>query len=335
MEKVVFRCAFAAALLAASLDAKTVAIVPITGKQQMFFDPSGYPDGIAHPFCALREALEQEGYDVVFSEFGENSENATAVVVFNESYPELLDNLSKLPKERCLLFLFDPPVILPRSYHDDIPKYFGKIFTQFDDFVDGETFFKFHYPQPRLTVIDNVPSFSEKKLSTFIASNLSYPRPKENYTTRRELVSHFMRKFRPDFDLYGTHWEPYPSTVIPSKWEVIKNYRFCFCYENMRDQQGYITEKIFDAMVAGAVPIYFGATNIETYIPKSCFIDRRDFASLDHLYWFMKSMDETTYLGYRTAIQHYLASPEASPFSITHFINTILSALKEIEASLD
>ena len=41
----------------------------------------------------------------------------------------------------------------------------------------------------------------------------------------------------------------------------------------MRNVNGYVTEKIFDAFKAGCVPVYWGAENITKYVPAECFID--------------------------------------------------------------
>ena len=45
----------------------------------------------------------------------------------------------------------------------------------------------------------------------------------------------------------------------------------------MSDTPGYMTEKIWDSFKAKTVPVYWGASNIEEYVPKNCFIDYRDF----------------------------------------------------------
>ena len=66
---------------------------------------------------------------------------------------------------------------------------------------------------------------------------------------------------------------------IDRKIDVLKKYRFCICYENIKDVSGYVTEKIFDAFWAGCIPVYLGADNISDHVPKNCFISRRDFGS--------------------------------------------------------
>lgn len=41
----------------------------------------------------------------------------------------------------------------------------------------------------------------------------------------------------------------------------------------------YITDKIIDALIAGYFPIFLGANNINEYIPKICFFDKRKYGS--------------------------------------------------------
>ena len=46
----------------------------------------------------------------------------------------------------------------------------------------------------------------------------------------------------------------------------------------------YVTEKIYDALAAGCIPIYWGAPNIESFVPtKDSIIDYRDFMDPDKL----------------------------------------------------
>jgi hypothetical protein len=95
----------------------------------------------------------------------------------------------------------------------------------------------------------------------------------------------------------------------------------------VRDLPGYITEKIFDAMCAGCVPVYWGASNITDHIPAECFIDRRQFASHEELYTFMKGMSGKDYLRYQEAIRAFLSSPGVRPFSAEAFAETVVSVV--------
>ena len=56
------------------------------------------------------------------------------------------------------------------------------------------------------------------------------------------------------------------SSRADSKIDTLRRYKFCVAIENSADQH-YVTEKVYDALVAGCVPIYFGAPNVLEYVP--------------------------------------------------------------------
>lgn len=97
------------------------------------------------------------------------------------------------------------------------------------------------------------------------------------------------------FDAYGTipptnrpefrnKWKDHYRGAIPiwSKNTVLKDYRFSMAFENSRDPYyaaGWVTEKIYDCLGSGTIPIYWGASNITDIIPSEIFIDYREFES--------------------------------------------------------
>jgi alpha(1,3/1,4) fucosyltransferase len=67
---------------------------------------------------------------------------------------------------------------------------------------------------------------------------------------------------------------------VQNKGQFISNYKFTICFEN-ESYPRYTSEKIYDAMLANSVPIYWGNPLIhEEFNPKS-FINVHDFSSLD------------------------------------------------------
>ncbi len=227
-------------------------------------------------------------------------------------------DLSKLPKEKLVLFMWEPPVVLKGMYRSKILAHFEKVYTWDDDLVDNVKFFKFYYPN--LTpMLPSLPSFNERKLCTLVSSDLTSTHPLELYSERRKAIEYFESVGESGFEFYGKKWEEgvYSSYrgAPPDKLATIKNYRFSICYENMRDVKGYITEKIFDCFAAASIPVYWGASNITDTIPKECFIDRRDFSTLDELHAFLKAMTEEEYNGYVERIHAFLKSDQAQLYS--------------------
>ncbi len=62
------------------------------------------------------------------------------------------------------------------------------------------------------------------------------------------------------------------------KLRVFARYRFAFAFENA-SHPGYVTEKIFDCLQAGVVPLYWGAPDIGRDVAAGSFIDVSRFAS--------------------------------------------------------
>lgn len=63
-----------------------------------------------------------------------------------------------------------------------------------------------------------------------------------------------------------------------TKLDLIGGYRFTLAFENAIGHD-YVTEKFYDPLVAGSVPVYLGAPNVEAFAPGDrCFINAAAFA---------------------------------------------------------
>lgn len=84
-------------------------------------------------------------------------------------------------------------------------------------------------------------------------------------------------KGKMNLDLYGKGWPFGFGKEIPvgEKISVIREYPMYICDENMT-MEGYVTEKVIDCLVAGVIPLYTGAPNIEEYVPLNCMLTNRD-----------------------------------------------------------
>jgi hypothetical protein len=63
-----------------------------------------------------------------------------------------------------------------------------------------------------------------------------------------------------------------------TKIATLARYKFTLAFENSITRD-YVTEKFFDALVAGSVPVYLGAPNVAEFAPDDhCFINVADFS---------------------------------------------------------
>lgn len=75
------------------------------------------------------------------------------------------------------------------------------------------------------------------------------------------------------FDLYGRgDFEgPHFCGEIADKWDGLVDYRYSLAIENYSGPH-YFSEKLTDALLAWCMPIYWGCTNLEEYLPADSFV---------------------------------------------------------------
>ena len=250
---------------------------------------------------------------------------------------------------KTALLLFEPPCNSKRNWDLLEHQKFDIVFTWYPNLIDNLKYFRIYLPIPIPVRVesDKSLSFKDRKLLAGIISNKQSFHEQSLYKVKIELITH-LDQFHPhDFDLFGFDWNPslfrflhmwlkgsrmhyrkiknYRGTV-KSKWEIYAKYRFAICYENS-SVQGYVSEKIFDAMVYGCVPIYLGAPDILKYIPSSLFVDRREFQNNLELYDFLNSMSEKKHSEMVSAGLEFLSSDSAKKFFSPSFSKSIISKL--------
>ncbi len=316
------------------IEAKSVYVFPwwkIFSSDEEFFveNPAGGYASIAIP---LRDALNKLGHQLHAVSSLHDLYTADYVATFHypaDYEPQVMQCLESLPSEKLLLYIWETPIYMLSAYDKNRHQYFSKIFTWSDFWVDNVKYFKFVYPSLKAPMRRDLIPFNARKLCTLVAHCRTSSHYGELQTQRNNIVSFFERKHPQDFDVYGQWW---PSTYktyrgpAGNKLDLLNHYKFYICYENSAFS-GYITEKIFDCFYSGCIPVYLGAPDIDNYIPSSCYIDRRLFASDQDLYKFLKNMPEDLYQAYLANIQEFLKSDEAFLFSTEYFVHSFISAI--------
>jgi hypothetical protein len=170
-----------------------------------------------------------------------------------------------------------------------------------------------------------------------------HPAKGELYSWRRKMAQEFEQHCPEEFDLFGDGWGgqkiswcPFLhrkpnrchriesidlSAVERSSAKRIKlgNYKFVIASENYLGSQGYISEKIFDAILGGSVPVYLGEIKIADFVPKNSFIDASEFHSLEHLVKKLERMSEEEWQQIRSAGKAFLNSNEFQEFTNQKF----------------
>lgn len=177
--------------------------------------------------------------------------------------------------------------------------------------------------------------------------------PSDLYSERINTIRWYEKQAPGQFSLYGLGWEkstpaftlgsklkrsmsrlqtrlfgipPFPSFrgELKDKSTVLRRARFSYCYENSRDLSNYITEKIFDSLVNGCVPIYWGADNVLEHIPEGCFIDRRKFSNTEQVHQHLLSISAADHAQYQHNIWRFLHTDGAHKFGSEHFVKQVV-----------
>ena len=86
-------------------------------------------------------------------------------------------------------------------------------------------------------------------------------------------------------------------------------YKFAICYENT-DFPGYVTEKIFDSLAAGTIPIYYGSDYIKEILPKELYIDVKEFNSIHDVGEYINTFSADNYRVFHDTLIHFCKSKE-------------------------
>lgn len=139
----------------------------------------------------------------------------------------------------------------------------------------------------KMEIEEDLP-IQKKVTNCWIVSNWNENHYRVKYY---QLLSKFIT-----FNTYGAHFnnkqishEEYTSTVASCK--------FYLSFDNTREHPDYMTEKLFNAMMLGSVPVALGPPRqvYEKFIPGDAFVHVDDFSKLEKLAQYLQSMSEDEY----------------------------------------
>lgn len=244
----------------------------------------------------------------------------------------------KNQKQQSYLWQLESPISIIVPTPETYKQHFKKIFTYHKESCDNTqiiyTPIPYHYNNIKTDTFNQSKNILLTLVNTYYSGY--------NYELRNQTIRWFLENHPQDIYFYGKGWnefkEKLPSDLHPffdtqykgyvkDKIQTIASSKFTIAFENYRFDD-YVTEKIYDAMAAGSVPIYSGAPNIETYVPTACFIDYHQFNDMEKLYHFIKTMDDATYKTYLKCMKDFMTNPERHP---NHYKNVSKFILEHLD----
>lgn len=193
------------------------------------------------------------------------------VVVFN--LPFLLrsmdGDLEKQPGQIWVAWSYESEANYPWMLSDELKDIFDLWMTYHLDADIVLPYYDYTFKEKLLTP----PVEKQKDVCMFVSSNV-------NNSHRQEYLSELMEYIH--IDSYG-RWRRNSllneDKGYVSKLDVIKHYKFTIAFENAISPE-YVTEKFFDPLIVGSVPVYLGAPDVDKLVPgPHAYIDVRDYDS--------------------------------------------------------
>ena len=318
------------------------------------FDPNSRynSDGLLDSIILTKRKFLDHGIDLVA---GDNLKEGNFEFYLFTEIPK--NSIDLVNQSKSYLMLMETELIIPWNWNTESHKKFKKIFTWNDELIDNKRYYK--YNNGRSGTTDWVSFKERKKLCTLISGNKDVRHPLELYSLRKDFIEYFEDGKQQYFDFFGQGWDRYIFTgpkivralnrvlflqrllapkyktykgTVARKVDTLKYYKFSICFENGRDlPDGHISEKIFDSLAAGCVPIYYGAHNITDYVPENCFVDYRKFKSKDELFQFINEISEDKFTDYLLNIKTFMASTAYEKFTPEFNSNVLVNEiLKDI-----
>ncbi|MFT5295394.1 MAG: hypothetical protein ACI9YH_001408 [Colwellia sp.] len=292
-----------------------------------------------NPFSCLKSNLLKDNHSInTIDLYDGRYQNLDVILFFRIDYSVLYQALKSGFKGKMIYFAWEPPVVSKEHSAEQLVEFlnmFDSIMTWNDDLVNDDGFYKITFPQwfnINSKKYQNV-EFQNKKLLTNISMDKSSFHPDELYTARKNIIDYFESHSSENFDFYGMRWKTNTfknyKGICDDKIEVYSKYKFSVCFENMKDNKGYITEKLFDCFKAGIIPIYWGAPNVCDYIPEGCFINYERFKNVSEMYQYISQIDENQYNEFKRNISDFLASESIKVFEETFLRKQLLKVINK------
>lgn len=227
----------------------------------------------------------------------------------------------------------EPPTVTKINTEEGyklLKQIFPYILTWNENWIDNKSIFKRNIPFMFYENFGNV-KFEDRKLLTGVSGNKMSDYPDELYSKREEVYSFFEKHYPEHFTFYGAGWEkekhPCYGGKILDKSRAFHYYRFAICFENTKNVKGYITEKAFDCLCNGIIPVYAGADDIADYVPRECYIDYFSFKNDEELAKYLLQMKEEEYEERLEAIRQFLKTDIQDKFSGEQYARYMLEAV--------
>ncbi len=190
---------------------------------------------------------------------------------FRSSLPPLLQ---EIPQERIIFLLREPP--LPEVIAKNKINY--RLASQYCGYISGpDRLAPIPDYMPAIWYVNN--SFSElaeenlpekQKPCSWITSGISRT---ANHRQRLAFLR-LLQEHNLEFDLYGRRLPDWANSLgtVQNKYHAMAPYYYNLAIENYAENDLYVSEKLWDALLCWCLPIYYGGSAADKLLPPGSFL---------------------------------------------------------------
>ena len=188
--------------------------------------------------------------------------------------PDLKSRLRGVSKDRIIYLLREPPldevVEITKYNYQEAQKYCGYVSGP-DDFAPVPDYMPaIWYHGNSFRELNEMPPPKKVAPCSWITSGINRT---VNHRERLEFLRSLQQNEIP-FDLYGRglpQWS-HNRGELNNKWYGMAPYYYNLSIENYKDNNLYVSEKLWDALLAWCLPIYYGGPAADKLLPPGSFL---------------------------------------------------------------
>jgi hypothetical protein len=314
------------------------------------------------PYAYLQREGAKQGFDLHTEDIVSPSE---ADIIFYLDRPrsrrKIQEIRSRNPGARHVVLLLESPLHNACMFEEGNLADFDAVLTFLPSLMGRPGRFRYSLPFSNSKRVEEGPPYDRRKVAVLVSSNINYNlryimgilrrnrregwggmgrsawrmvRFNELYSARQQVARAFAH-IRPDaLDIFGRGWEGEvcsQGVLNGPKLDLIAGYRFNICFENVRGQFGYVSEKLFDGVFAGAVPVYLGDEDIARSVPDEVYVDAREFeGQWDRLARYLISFPEERWRRHHEAGREFIRNFSHSDYSPESFAGKVIKAFRTL-----
>ena len=188
--------------------------------------------------------------------------------------PDIETKFRGVPKERIIYLIREPPleeiVHITKANYEQAKNYCGYVSGP-DDFAPTPAYMPAIWYHPNsFRELNQMPPPKKTKLCSWITSGISRT---ANHCRRLDFIK-LLQEQELNFDLYGRNLPIFANSngSVNNKWHAMAPYYYNLAIENYADNDWYVSEKLWDSLLAWCLPIYYGGSAADKLLPPGSFL---------------------------------------------------------------